>query len=129
ALRRGLPPGSERRLLRRFARVAALPWAIATSEDRRHPSCAGSPKKHEALLGRWTQELGRLAGHGDERAQNAMSQVYHLMGSPLLLFQPALVAASIRARMRGYGPDTGRPTILVGATEQTAADAAPAVGP
>ncbi|MGB3763062.1 MAG: tryptophan 7-halogenase, partial [Ornithinimicrobium sp.] len=85
ALGRGLAPGGERRLMRRFARVAALPWAIATSEDRRYPSCAGTPRKHEVVLGRWTQELGRLAGHGDQRAQQAMSQVYHLMGSPLLL--------------------------------------------
>ncbi|MGB3761982.1 MAG: hypothetical protein WA966_02090, partial [Ornithinimicrobium sp.] len=81
------------------------------------------------LLGRWTQELGRLAGHGDERAQNAMSQVYHLMGSPLLLFQPALVAAAIRARMRGYGPDTGRPAILASDVERTVADGARAGGP
>ncbi|MGB7423825.1 MAG: FAD-dependent monooxygenase, partial [Ornithinimicrobium sp.] len=129
ALRRGLAPGGERRLLRRFARVAALPWAIATSEDRRYPSCAGSPRRHEVALGRWTQELGRLAGHGDKRAQKAMSQVYHLMGSPLLLFQPHLVAASVQARMRGYGPQTRRPTILVTASEVTVAGPARAGGP
>lgn len=122
ALQRGLRLGSERRLLRRFARVAALPWAIATSEDRRYPSCEGEPSVHEALLGRWTQELGRLAGHGDPRAQAAMSRVYHLMGSPLLLFQPQLVAASVRSRLRGYGPATARPTILTGPVDEKVRD-------
>ncbi|MGB3687127.1 MAG: FAD-dependent monooxygenase [Ornithinimicrobium sp.] len=120
ALRVGLRPGGERRLLRRFARVVALPWAIATSEDRRYPSCEGSPRVHEALLGRWTQELGRLAGHGDQRAQAAMSRVYHLMGSPLLLFQPQLVARSVRCRMRGYGQATERPTILTASARRPA---------
>lgn len=129
ALRGGLRPGTERRILRRFARVAALPWAIATSEDRRYPSCGWSPRIHEAILGRWTQELGRLAGHGDQRAQTAMSRVYHLMGSPLLLFQRQLVAASVRSRFRGYGPSTGRPTILTGTAAKTAAEAARVGGP
>lgn len=119
-LRRGLRPGSERRLLRRFARAASLPWAIATSEDRRYPSCNGSPTVTDALLGRWTRELGRLAGHGDPRAQAAMSRVYHLMGSPLLLFQPQLVATSLWCRMRGYGPATERPTILTPSAHRTA---------
>lgn len=112
--RRGLRPGAERRLLRRFARVAAVPWTIATSEDRRHPSCGGATKAHEALLARWSGELGRLAGHGDQRAQAAMSRVYHLMGSPILLFQPQLVLSSVRGRLKGYGPATERPTILKG---------------
>ncbi|MGB3827424.1 MAG: hypothetical protein WA962_01495, partial [Ornithinimicrobium sp.] len=128
ALQRGSRPGTERRLLRRFARLAALPWAIATSEDRRYPSCEGSPSLHEALLSRWTCELGRLAGHGDQRAQAAMSRVYHLMGSPLLLFQPQLLAASVRCRVRGYGPATPRPTILTGVADEAVTNAARAGG-
>ncbi|WP_258725595.1 NAD(P)/FAD-dependent oxidoreductase [Cellulomonas sp. NS3] len=112
ALRRGLRDGDERRLLRRFARVAALPWSIATGEDLRYASSDGRQPAVTALLGRWTRELGRLSVHGDELAHSTTMRVYHLMGSPWLLLRPGLVAAALRARVRGYGPAAGRPAIV-----------------
>jgi 2-polyprenyl-6-methoxyphenol hydroxylase-like FAD-dependent oxidoreductase len=112
ALGRGLRPGDEQRLLRRFCKVAALPWAIATGEDLRYPTCTGKGSPGQALLHRWTRELGRLSAHGDVLAQSSIARVYHLMAPPWLLFRPGLLAAALRARIRGYGPPTPRPQIL-----------------
>jgi 2-polyprenyl-6-methoxyphenol hydroxylase-like FAD-dependent oxidoreductase len=114
ALARGLRPGDERRLLRRFGSVAALPWAIATGEDLRYPTSEGTQSAAQALLGRWTRELGRLSVHGDARAQATLSRVYHLMAPPVSLFHPALLAAAARARVLGVGPPCPRPQTLGG---------------
>jgi hypothetical protein len=105
-------PGYARRLHKQFAKVLSLPWSIATSEDLRYPTSTGKQSPPQAILGRWTRELGRLASHGDLRAQAVMHRVYHLMGSPALLFQPQLIAAAVRARRRGYGPACPRPASL-----------------
>jgi len=112
ALVRGLRRGDERRLLRGFGKVIALPWAIATGEDRRYLATAGRLSPAHDVLDRWTRELARLSAHGDELAQASVSRVYHLMASPLLLFRPGLLAAALRARLRGYGPSTPRPQIV-----------------
>jgi 2-polyprenyl-6-methoxyphenol hydroxylase-like FAD-dependent oxidoreductase len=112
ALRRGLRPGDERRLLRRFGRVAAVPWAIATSEDLRYPSSTGDLSWGRELFGRWTRELGRLSAHGDAVAHSSLARVYHLMAGPRVLLDPRLVVAAVRARIRGYGPVVERPVIV-----------------
>jgi 2-polyprenyl-6-methoxyphenol hydroxylase-like FAD-dependent oxidoreductase len=112
ALANGLRQGDERRLLRRFCKVAALPWAIATGEDVRYPTCAAKASPGQALLHRWTSELGRLSAHGNVLAQSSTARVYHLMAPPWLLFRPGLLAAALRARVRGYGPPAPRPQIL-----------------
>lgn len=112
ALARGLRRGGERRLLRQFGKVTALPWAIATGEDLRYPATVGEAPWGQAVLGQWTRELGRLAAHGDELAQRTVARVYHLMAPPWLLFRPGLVAAAARAHVRGYGPPQPRPHIL-----------------
>lgn len=118
AIGRGLGPGDEQRLLRGFCKVAALPWAIATSEDLRYPTCTGKESQGQALLHRWTRELGRLSAHGDVLAQSSIARVYHLMAPPWLLFRPGLLAAALSARLRGYGPATPRPQILKPAVGQ-----------
>ena len=89
-----------------------MPWAIATGEDLRYPATVGEGPWGQAVLGRWTRELGRLAAHGDELAQGTVAWVYHLMAPPWLLFRPGLVASAVRARVRGYGPPEPRPHIL-----------------
>jgi len=118
AIGQGLRPGDEHRLLRGFCKVAALPWAIATGEDLRYPTCTGRGSPGQALLHRWTRELWRLSAHGDVLAHSSMARVYHLMASPWLLFRPGLLAAALRARIRGYGPPTPRPQILKPAAGQ-----------
>jgi len=112
AFGQGLRPGNERRLLRGFCKVAALPWAIATGEDLSYPTCTGTGSPGQALLHRWSRELGRLSAHGDVLAQSSVARVYHLMAPPWLLFRPGLLAAALRARVRGYGPPSPRPQIF-----------------
>ncbi|MDQ4032582.1 MAG: FAD-binding protein [Actinomycetota bacterium] len=112
ALATRLGPGYTRRLLRKFAAVVSLPWAISTSEDLRYPTSAGRQSLPQALLGQWTRQLSALAAHGDRRAHAVLARVYHLMGSPALLFHPALGAAALRARLTGYGPPVPRPAAL-----------------
>ncbi len=112
ALAAGLGPGYTRRLLRKFATVVSLPWAISTSEDLRYPTSSGRQSAAQALLGQWTQQLSRLAAHGDLRAHAVLARVYHLMGSPVRLFHPALGAAALRAGLTGYGPPGARPAAL-----------------
>lgn len=107
-----LQPGYARRLLKQFSKVVSVPWAIVTSEDLRYRTSTGRQSLPQSLMGRWTQELIRLAAHGDRRAQATLSRVYHLMGSPVLLFQPCLAVAALRARTRGYGPLAPRPVSL-----------------
>jgi hypothetical protein len=112
ALGHGLRPGDERRLLRGFCKIAALPWAIATGEDLRYPTCTGKGSRGQGVLHRWTRELSRLSAHGDVLAQSSIARVYHLMAPAWLLLRPGLLAAALRARVRGYGPPTPRPQIL-----------------
>jgi len=112
AFRAGLRPGYARRLQRRFARVVSLPWSIAAGDDLRYPTSSGSQSMAQAALGRWTRQLTRLAVTGNRDAQAALSRVYHLMGSPALLFHPAFFIAAARARLAGSDPAVPRPRSL-----------------
>src|SRR5699024_8034492 len=105
-------PGRERRLLRAFAQLTALPWGIASSEDLRLPSSEGSPGALQTLIGRWSREVMQLAAHGDARAQRTMSSLYHLMVGPRVLLDPRLLAAAVRSRITGPGSPNPRPQIV-----------------
>jgi 2-polyprenyl-6-methoxyphenol hydroxylase-like FAD-dependent oxidoreductase len=102
-------PGWERRLLRSFAKIVELPWSIATTEDLRFPGDHAGQTRRQKIVGVWTRQLGRLAAHGDVRAQNTLSSVYQLMADPRLLFHPALFVAAARAKLRGLGKPNPRP--------------------
>jgi 2-polyprenyl-6-methoxyphenol hydroxylase-like FAD-dependent oxidoreductase len=102
----------ERRLLQRFARLAALPWSIATSEDLRYPTSNGRLGPVQAQFGRYTHALDKLATHGNIHARRSTAAVYHLMSSPARLLHPALLAATTRAALLGYGTPVERPTAL-----------------
>lgn len=54
----------------------------------------------------------RRPADGDARAQSVLGRVYHLMGSPMLLFDPILIASATRARVRWLGPPVPRPRSL-----------------
>ena len=111
SMRNDARPVALRRLQRRFARVAALPWAIATGQDLRLLSSEGRRSAAQVLFGAWADEVGRLAAHGDTRATLAMARVYHLMASPMVMAHPGLVLASIRTRWRSARPLNPRPPI------------------
>jgi 2-polyprenyl-6-methoxyphenol hydroxylase-like FAD-dependent oxidoreductase len=106
------PAGAERRLLRRFARRAALPWSIATSEDLRYPTSNGRLNPVQSQFARYTHALDSLASHGNSRARRSTAAVYHLMAPPARLLHPALLTAAARATLLGYGTPVERPTAL-----------------
>ena len=107
------PPGDiGRRLLRRIARRAALPWSIATSEDLRYPTSDGRPGLVQAQLGRYTHALDNLAAHGNTRARHSTAAVYHLMAPPARLLHPSLLAATAGAALLGHAAPVERPTAL-----------------
>ena len=104
--------GAERQLLRQFARRAALPWTIATSEDLRYPTANGRLGPIQTQFGRYTHALGTLSSHGNKHARRSTAAVYHLMAPPAQLLHPRLLAATVRATLLGYGTPVPRPTAL-----------------
>ncbi|HYP46223.1 MAG TPA: FAD-dependent monooxygenase [Propionibacteriaceae bacterium] len=110
AVRRGLSPADSGHLQRRVAATVEIPWSIATGADSAF--VPGGQSSLQVVLGRWTEELARLAIHGNQRANHSMSRVYNLMGPPALLLHPALFLAVARARLLGYGKATTRPRLL-----------------
>ena len=112
AIDAGMQPGATRRLLRQFATVTALPWAIATANDLQFATCAQSPTRLGVLQSNWARQLERLAVHGNDRAAFARSSVYHLMAPPRRLLHPALIWASLAGAVRGDGPANPRPAAL-----------------
>ncbi len=114
SLERGWRRGEERRLLRGFARALAVPWGIASGEDRRFATGdVAAPTRTDRVLSWWGTELGRLGAHGDTLAADTVSRVYHLMAPPWLLFRPGLALRVARAQLRGYGTPNPRPPVLV----------------
>jgi hypothetical protein len=43
-------------------------------------------------VGLWCAQLARLAAQGDRGAYLAFARVYHLMASPAMLFNPAVIS-------------------------------------
>ncbi|MBO0812676.1 MAG: hypothetical protein J2P23_11620, partial [Microlunatus sp.] len=103
---------STRRLQRRLLAVTDLPWSIATSEDLRQPTASGRQTAPQRLITRWTDRIDRLAVGGDPACAAALTQVYHLVGAPRLLFSPRVVTAVLRSAVRGIPPPLPRPAVL-----------------
>jgi len=101
-----------RRLQRRLGAVAELPWSVATSEDLRMPSSEGRQNRPQRLASVWTRRLAQLSTGGDESCTRAFSAVYHLMGSPLLLFSPPVLRAIARSLVGGVPRPGSRPAVL-----------------
>ncbi len=117
ALAAGMLPRESRLVMRRFAKVAALPWSIAVGQDLRQPSSVGELSRSQKLLDSWAREVSTLAVHGNAQALRSLTRLYHLVGSPASLMHPALVGAAVRGRLRGYGPATVRPPPLAALVE------------
>ncbi len=97
-------------LQRRLAHLTDLPWAVATGSDRR--ILGARMTLRDRLTDRWIARLSRLAASGDEASGRALSDVYHLIGSPLLLLAPAVVAGVGRSVITGVRPAADRPPVL-----------------
>jgi 2-polyprenyl-6-methoxyphenol hydroxylase-like FAD-dependent oxidoreductase len=108
----GVAAGYSVALLRRFASVVDLPWGVATGEDLRFMSDGSRQGLAQRILGAWARRLNRMAVHGNDRARFQLAKTYHLMGSPLGLFHPALVAGALRPAVIGEGPAAPRPDSL-----------------
>jgi len=103
---------STRRLMRRLARTAALPWAIAVGADLRQPTSSGRQNPGQRLTSAWVRELTRQAAHGGGRAHMAVQRLAHLIGSPAGLVHPLLLAEAVRHRIGGRRRPVGRPVGL-----------------
>jgi flavin-dependent dehydrogenase len=110
----GRGPMETRRLQRGIGAAADLPWSVATTEDMRHPSSSGSQAWLQRLMGLWTDRQARLVARGDRSAYLAFARVYHLMAAPITLFNPAVIAATCRAAVRGMPEVNPRPRALNG---------------
>jgi 2-polyprenyl-6-methoxyphenol hydroxylase-like FAD-dependent oxidoreductase len=112
----GRPTPLDRRrtrgLMRRLARAAALPWAIAVGQDLRQPTSTGEQNRMQRLTSGWVRELGRQAAHGSFRAQLTVNRLFHMVGSPAALLSPALIAAAARHRLGRGGTPVPRPAAL-----------------
>ncbi|MBD7917445.1 FAD-dependent oxidoreductase [Cellulomonas sp. Sa3CUA2] len=105
-------PGGAARGVRACARLAEVPWQMATSADRALAGLPASRAPMSVLAGRWIAELERMSTHGDTVAQAALSRIYQLVAPPTSMFHPRLVARWLRTRARGYGPPVPRPPVL-----------------
>jgi 2-polyprenyl-6-methoxyphenol hydroxylase-like FAD-dependent oxidoreductase len=114
ALQAGFGPGDSHRLLRRFAKMAALPWQIAIGQDLRHPSTEGRQTATQALSNAWVRQVAALGVHGNDRAVSTLTRLFHLMGPPRMLLHPALSALPFAPGWSGPGrrhrdpPTSGR---------------------
>ncbi len=101
-----------RRIQRRLAAVTNLPWAVSTSEDTRivDPNRRRTPV--ELATGWWTGRMVALAAGGDTASIRAFARVYHLMGTPLLMFSPAVVRSIVGSLGRPLPPPGPRPEVL-----------------
>lgn len=101
-----------RRIQRRLGAVTNLPWAVSTSEDTRivDPDRRRTPV--ERATGWWTARMVALAAGGDTASIRAFARVYHLMGTPLLMFSPAVVRSIVGSLGRPLPPPGPRPEVL-----------------
>ena len=101
-----------RKLLSRLTATTSLPWAMAVGEDLRFPTTPGAQDILQQVTGAWARQVGRLGVHGDRRATRTLSTTYHLMGSPLAMFDPRLVLSAVLDRVGVRGAANPRPAVL-----------------
>ena len=84
-----------------FAATAALPWSIAVGQDVRQPTCDARQNVAQAVTNSWARELTRLAVHGNARAAEVLTGIYHLMAAPTTMLHPALFGRHCEPRSSG----------------------------
>lgn len=111
-LSRPLDAAATGRLERRLAKVADLPWAIATGEDVRFPSCDTEPTVVQRLLHRWSHRVSRLAASGNTTCLVTQGSIYHLMAPAHRIFGPRIAGPVLRSLFTGIQPPAPRPAEL-----------------
>jgi 2-polyprenyl-6-methoxyphenol hydroxylase-like FAD-dependent oxidoreductase len=92
-LRRGEPPLA---FQRRLAKSVTTPWLLATAEDYRYPTTAGGQRNLSTrLMHRYFDQLTQVALI-DPVVARAFLGVVHLLAPPTVLFQPRIVARTLR---------------------------------
>ncbi|HLZ26740.1 MAG TPA: FAD-dependent monooxygenase [Chloroflexota bacterium] len=81
---------------RRLARSITTPWLLATAEDYRYSTTEGGQRDLTTrLMHRYFDQLTRVA-LVDPVVQRAFLGVIHLLAAPKVLFQPHIVARTLR---------------------------------
>ncbi|GAA3619700.1 FAD-dependent oxidoreductase [Microlunatus ginsengisoli] len=111
-LRTPLDARTTARVQARLARVADLPWSIATGQDVLYPSCEQDQTAAQRLMYRWTQRVNRLAAGGDASCRRTLNSVYHLMAPGTALFRPRIVGTVLRSLVAGVPAAAARPAVL-----------------
>ena len=96
-------------VLRRLARTATLPWAIAVGQDLRQPTSVGRQNRLQKVTSGWVRELGRQSARGSIRAELTVNRLFHMVASPVALLHPALLAAGARDRLSRWGDGKANP--------------------
>jgi 2-polyprenyl-6-methoxyphenol hydroxylase-like FAD-dependent oxidoreductase len=92
--------GLSRRFQVAAAKIAAIPWLLATSEDFRFPDVEGKrPPLYPAL--RWYTEQVHRAARIDPVVHQSFLRVMHMLAGPESLFDPRIAWRALRAARSG----------------------------
>ena len=100
-------PAFPKRFFREQARFLRSPWMMAVSRDRQQARLEGDDGGAALRVGQWLRRLAAvymqqvaLAIPRDEKIGIALFEVANLSAEPPTLFRPAIVARTMRARLR-----------------------------
>jgi 2-polyprenyl-6-methoxyphenol hydroxylase-like FAD-dependent oxidoreductase len=91
----GAIQGLSRRFQAGAAKIAAVPWLLATSEDFRFPEVEGERPPGYPVL-RWYTEQVHLAARVDPLVHQSFLRVMHMLAGPESLFDPRIAWRAIR---------------------------------
>jgi 2-polyprenyl-6-methoxyphenol hydroxylase-like FAD-dependent oxidoreductase len=111
--RKGLE-GFSRVFQKQLAKVNAVPWMLATSEDFRARGCQGKrPNRLTLLMQRYVDHVVRLSTHSP-KARQLLLEVFNLLKPPTALFHPSIM---VQLAMRNFKP-ASHPQIITPQNEE-----------
>ncbi len=113
-LGRPLDQRSTRQVQAKLAQIADFPWAVATGEDVRYPTCSTKQTQGQRLTHLWSQRVNQLAAGGNTTCRRTIGSIYQMMAPAILLFSPRIVGSVLVSLVRGVPPSTPRPAVLAG---------------
>jgi 2-polyprenyl-6-methoxyphenol hydroxylase-like FAD-dependent oxidoreductase len=112
SLGRRLDRRATRRVQAELAQIADFPWAVATGEDVRYPSCSERQTLGQRLSHVWSQRVNQLAVGGNITCRRTLGGIYHMMVPAIMLFSPRIVGPVLVSLIRGVPPQGPRPAAL-----------------